>query len=205
MKIIRVEPTTPMVALTWMIGTRCNYDCMYCPTAWHDNTSQHPDLASLKQVWDNFYENTQAQQQPYKVSFTGGEVTANRSFLPLVEYIRNGNFNIGQLLITTNGSASEKYYTRLAALVDAISFSTHSEFFDEQEFFNKVERINAIMVRPQKSVHVNIMDEAWNQHRIPVYQAWLEQRGISHSVNTVNYTNQIRNAPVQQGVANLVT
>lgn len=204
MKIIRVEPTTPMIALTWMIGTRCNYDCMYCPTAWHDSTSQHPDLVNLKQVWDNFYENTQAQQQPYKVSFTGGEVTANRSFLPLVEYIKNGDFDIGQLLITTNGSASEKYYTRLAALVDAISFSTHSEFFNEQEFFNKVERINTIMVRPQKSVHVNIMDERWNQHRIPVYQAWLSQRGISHSVNTVDYTNQIRSTPVQQGVTNLV-
>jgi len=204
MKIIKVEPATPMIALTWMISTRCNYDCMYCPTAWHDSTSKHPDLDNLKQVWDNFYENTRAQQQPYKVSFTGGEVTANRSFLPLVEYIRNGNFNIGQLLVTTNGSASEKYYTKLAASVDAISFSTHSEFFDEQEFFNKVEKINAIMVRPQKSVHVNIMDESWNQHRIPVYQSWLTQRGISHSVNTVDYTNQIRSMPVQQGVTNLV-
>ena len=71
--------------------------------------------------------------------------------------------------------------------------------------FDKVEQINAIMVRPQKSVHVNIMDEAWNQHRIPVYQAWLEQRGISHSVNTIDYTNQIRSMPVQQGVENLVT
>lgn len=204
MKIIKVEPATPMIALTWMISTRCNYDCMYCPTAWHDSTSKHPDLDNLKQVWDNFYENTRAQQQPYKVSFTGGEATANRSFLPLVEYIRNGNFNIGQLLVTTNGSASEKYYTKLAASVDAISFSTHSEFFDEQEFFNKVEKINAIMVRPQKSVHVNIMDESWNQHRIPVYQSWLTQRGISHSVNTVDYTNQIRSMPVQQGVTNLV-
>lgn len=205
MKIIRVEPTMPMITLTWMIGTRCNYDCMYCPITLHDSTSKHPDLTDLKQAWDNFYENTRDQQQPYKVSFTGGEVTANRSFLPLVEYIRNGNFNIGQLLITTNGSASEKYYTRLAALVDAISFSTHSEFFNEQEFFNKVEQINTIMIRPQKSVHVNIMDESWNQHRIPVYQAWLEQRGISHSVNTIDYTNQIRNMPVQQGVTNLVT
>lgn len=204
MKIIRVEPTTPMIVLTWMIGTRCNYDCMYCPTIWHDSTSQHPDLANLKQVWDNFYEKTRAQQQPYKVSFTGGEVTANRSFLPLVEYIRNSNFNIGQMLVTTNGSASEKYYTKLANLVDAISFSTHSEFFNEQEFFNKVEKINTIMVRPQKSVHVNIMDEQWNRHRVSTYQAWLNQRGISHSVNTVDYAIQIRSTPVQQGVANLV-
>ena len=204
MKIIRVDPTTPMVALTWMIGTRCNYDCMYCPSAWHDNTSEHPDLDDLKQVWDNFYENTRNQQLPYKVSFTGGEVTANRSFLPLVEYICNGNFGTGQILVTTNGSASKNYYTKLANLVDAISFSTHSEFFNEQEFFDKVYAIHQLMPRPNKSVHVNIMDESWNQHRIPVYQSWLDQRGVSHSINVIDYTNKIRNAPVQQGVTNLV-
>jgi molybdenum cofactor biosynthesis enzyme MoaA len=204
MKIIRVEPTIPMIALTWMIGTRCNYDCMYCPTIWHDNTSAHPKFEDLKLTWDNFYENTCAQELPYKISFTGGEVTANRNFLPLIEYLQSGNFNIGQIVVTTNGSASKNYYTKLAALVNAISFSTHSEFFNEEEFFNKVYAVHQLMPRPNKSVHVNIMDESWNQHRIPMYQAWLDQRGISHSVNVIDYANQIRNTPVQQGVANLV-
>ena len=204
MKIIRVEPTTPMISLTWLIGTRCNYDCMYCPADLHDNTSKHPELDNLIQAWDNFYENTKSQQLPYKISFTGGEVTANRSFLPLVEYICQGNFGMGQIVVTTNGSASLNYYKKLARLVDAIGFSTHSEFFNEQEFFNKVSAIHDIMPRPNKSVHVNVMNESWNQHRIPVYQSWLDQRGISYSVNIVDYTKQIRKEPVQQGVANLV-
>lgn len=204
MKIVRVEPTTPMIVLTWMVGTRCNYDCMYCPADLHDNTSKHPDLDKLILAWDNFYQNTKSQQLPYKISFTGGEVTANRSFLPLVEYIQNGNFNIGQIVVTTNGSASKKYYTKLAALVDSISFSTHSEFFNEQEFFNKVHAVHQLMPRPNKNVHVNIMDESWNQQRIPVYKSWLEQRGISYSVNIINYAKQIRDTPVQLGVANLV-
>jgi MoaA/NifB/PqqE/SkfB family radical SAM enzyme len=177
---------------------------MYCPADLHDNTSKHPDFEKLKQTWDNFYENTRAQELPYKISFTGGEVTANRSFLPLVEYICAGNFNIGQMLVTTNGSASKNYYTKLAQLVNAISFSTHSEFFNEQEFFDKVHAINQLMPRPNKSVHVNIMDESWNQHRIPVYKSWLDQHGISHSVNVIDYTNQIRNTPVQLGATNLV-
>lgn len=204
MKIIRVEPITPMISLSWMLGTRCNYDCMYCPSTLHDTTSKHPDLNKLIQTWDNFYQRTKDRQIPYKISFTGGEVTANRSFLPLLKYIRNNNFNIGQILVTTNGSASKNYYAKLAALVDAISFSTHSEFFNEQEFFNKVSIIHQIMIRPEKSVHVNIMDESWNQKRIPVYQSWLDQRGISYSVNAIDYSQQIRNVAVQQGVTNLV-
>lgn len=186
-----------------MIGARCNYDCMYCPTDLHDTTSSHPDLEQLKTVWDSFYQKTQHINLPYKISFTGGEVTANRSFLPLVEHLRSGAFNIGQLLVTTNGSASVNYYTRLSGLVDAISFSTHSEFINEQEFFNKTQVINNLMIRPAKSFHLNIMNEFWNQDRIALYQAWCLQHSISHSINQIDYNAQTRSEPILQGVYNL--
>lgn len=202
--IVRVDPTEPAIALTWMISTRCNYDCMYCPADWHDDSSDHPDLVTLQQVWDNFYAKTSSQQQPYKISFTGGEVTANRNFIPLIKYIRKGNFNIKQVVVTTNGSASKKYYAQLVQWVDAISFSTHSEFFNEQDFFSKVEHINGLMPRPSKSLHVNIMDEPWNKNRISLYQDWCQQRNISYSVNAINFSRQIRTEPVHKGVENLV-
>lgn len=192
-----------MVSLTWMIGSRCNYDCMYCPADVHDNTSKHADLEQLKTAWNSLYEKTKHQNLPYKLSFTGGEVTANKSFLPLIEYLRSGKFNIGQLLITTNGSASTNYYRRLCELVDSISFSTHSEFFDESEFFTKVLAIDQVMPRPNKSVHVNIMDEWWNQDRIEMYKTWLDQHNISYSVNRIDYSQQIRNYPLKQGKQNL--
>ena len=202
-KIIRVEPVAEMLSLTWMIGSRCNYDCMYCPEELHDMTSPHPDLEKLKQAWHILHTKTQHLNLPYKISFTGGEVTANKSFLPLVQYIKNGDFNIGQLVVTTNGSASLNYYQRLCSLVDAISFSTHSEFFDEAEFFSKVEQLDKIMLRPAKSLHVNIMDEYWNQNRIPLYQTWLQDRNISHSVNRVNHSRQTRTHILYQGKQNL--
>ncbi len=201
-KIIRVEPTTPMVSLTWMIGSRCNYDCMYCPSELHDVTSAHPDLDKLKSAWASLYNRTKHLNMPYKLSFTGGEVTANKQFLPLIEYLKS-NHNIGQITVTTNGSASVNYYTRLAGLVNSISFSTHSEFFNEQEFFDKVNAINTIMIRPEKSVHVNIMDEYWNRDRTAMYTRWLEKNNISHSVNTLDYSKQIRNHPQLKGVYNL--
>jgi MoaA/NifB/PqqE/SkfB family radical SAM enzyme len=201
-RIIRVEPTTPMVSLTWMIGSRCNYDCMYCPSELHDMTSSHPDLNKLTSAWVSLYNKTQHLNLPYKLSFTGGEVTANKQFLPLIEYLKS-NYNIGQITVTTNGSASINYYTRLAGLVDSISFSTHSEFFNEQEFFDKVSAINKLMPRPEKSVHVNVMDEYWNRDRIAIYTKWLEKNMISYSVNTLDYSKQIRNHPELKGVYNL--
>jgi len=204
-KIIQVEPATSMISLTWMIGARCNYDCMYCPAELHDDTSAHPDLEKLKLAWNNLHSQTKHLNQSYKISFTGGEVTANKSFLPLIEYIKSGAFDIGQLVVTTNGSASLNYYQRLCHLVDAVSFSTHSEFFDEAEFFNKVYQLNQIMIRPEKSLHVNIMDEYWNQGRIELYKIWLDDRNISYSINSINYDRQTRTHVLDQGKQNLET
>lgn len=201
--IVKVEPTEPSISLTWMLGSRCNYDCMYCPSELHDSTSLYPNLETLQNIWHNFYNKTHNQLLPYKISFTGGEVTANRSFLPLVTWLKD-HYQIDKIIVTTNGSASVRYYLKLAKLVDAISFSTHSEFFNEQKFFLKIQTVNQAMTRPQKSVHVNIMNEYWNQDRIQMYQQWLDQRGISNSVNSINYDRQTRSVPHFQGVMNLV-
>ena len=202
-KIIRVEPTIPMISLTWMIGARCNYDCMYCPSELHDKTSSHPDLEKLKTAWQSLYQKTKEQQLPYKISFTGGEVTANKSFLPLIEYLTTGEFDIGQLIVTTNGSASLNYYKKLARLVDAISFSTHSEFIEEKTFFNKALVINSMMIRPEKSFHLNIMNEFWNQDRIELYKSWCQEHNVGYSINTIDYSVQTRTDPILQGIYNL--
>ena len=202
-RIIRVEPTDDTVSLTWMIGPRCNYDCMYCPDDLHDKTSKHPDVETLKAIWQRFYEKTQHFGLPYKISFTGGEVTANKSFLPLVEYITQGNFGVSQIIVSTNGSASVNYYRRLAKMVTAMSFSLHSEFVNEQEFFDKVKQIDQLMIRPVRSLHVNIMNEYWNEDRIKHYESWLQQNQISYSVNNIDWSLQSKPVPVMQGVYNL--
>jgi MoaA/NifB/PqqE/SkfB family radical SAM enzyme len=202
--IVRVTPVPEHFALTWMLGSRCNYDCMYCPSDLHDATSRPHDLETMQQVWRNIHSKTKHKNLPYKISFTGGEVTANKNFLPLVEWLRTTYTDIGMILLTTNGSASQRYYEQLSTCVESISFSTHSEFMDEQEFFNKVLAVNQLMIRPVKSVHVNIMDEHWNQSRIELYKKYLDQNQISYSVNCINYEYSTRTEILNKGKANLV-
>lgn len=204
MKIIRVDPVPKYFSITWMLGSRCNYDCMYCPSELHDNTSRPHDLETMQQTWISIYNKTKHNNLPYKISFTGGEVTANKNFLPLVEWLRTNYSDIQMILLTTNGSASKNYYTKLSQSVEAISFSTHSEFINEQEFFDKVEAVNSIMTRPEKSVHVNIMDEFWNQDRIALYKTWLDNRNITYTVNKINYERGTRQNFLQEGTYNLV-
>ena len=203
MKIIRVEPVENNITLNWMIGARCNYDCMYCPSWFHNTDIPDHSLEEFKTVWSNFYSVTHERNLPYKVLFTGGEVTANKNFLPLIEFLRTQPVNM-QIMVNTNGSASKRYYQQLGLLVDSITFSTHSEFFDETQFFEKVLLLNQLMTRPEKSVHVNIMDEYWNKDRNELYKQFLEKNQVSYSLNTINYNVKIRDFPLNKGKLNLV-
>lgn len=202
-KIIRVEPVPEYFSITWMLGARCNYDCMYCSSELHDNTSTPHSLETMQKVWCSIYDQTKHKNLPYKLSFTGGELTANKNFLPLVKWLRANYPEIAMILFTTNGSASLNHYKKLAECVESISFSVHSEHINEQEFFHKAHEIDKLMIRPKKSFHVNIMNEYWNADRIPLYEQWLSERNISHSVNLIDYSRKTRDHAVIQGVFNL--
>jgi MoaA/NifB/PqqE/SkfB family radical SAM enzyme len=202
-KIIALRPVPEYFSLTWMLGSRCNYDCMYCPAELHDSTSRPHSLETMQEVWTNIHNKTKHKNLSYKISFTGGEVTANRNFLPLIKWLRNNYSDIALIMLTTNGSASERYYSELSQHVESISFSTHSEFMNEQQFFSTVKTVNALMPRPKKSVHVNVMDEYWNQDRIKNYQSWLEKYNISYSINSINYENAVRTTILKKGQQNL--
>ena len=190
-KIIKIEPLPKYYSITWMLGAFCNYNCSYCPDELHDTTSRPHDLETLKTAWQNVYQKTQHLGLKYKISFTGGEVTANKNFLPFLEWLRSNYTDVAVALLTTNGSASANYYIKLARVVEAISFSTHSEFMDEEEFFDKTVKINSVMIRPQKSFHVNIMNESWNADGITRYKSLLDKHNISYTVNEIFYAKQI--------------
>jgi MoaA/NifB/PqqE/SkfB family radical SAM enzyme len=176
---------------------------MYCPTSLHDDHSKHAPLDQLKQRWQSIFSKTVHKNLPYKISFTGGEVTVNKSFLPLLQWMRKDyQANIAKILVTTNGSANLNYYTKLYALVDNLSLSFHSEHADEQKFFDLAIKLHQNLL-PGKHLHVNIMNETWNQHRIPAYQEILEQYGISNAINSINYSKQTRSFPIMKGKANL--
>jgi molybdenum cofactor biosynthesis enzyme MoaA len=176
---------------------------MYCSPRWHDNTSKHKSLDELKANWLSIYTQSQQHKLKYKISFTGGEVTGNKHFYPFVKWLReNYGEHIQQILLTTNGSATYKYYSKLYEVVDNISFSVHSEHIDEKKFFDTVIKLHATIAK-DKFIHVNIMNEFWNSERIPVYAELLKAHNISHNINEIDYTQQTRTIPIMKGKLNL--
>jgi hypothetical protein len=185
---------------------------MYCPSNLHDDYSNHLDLDVMQHRWTSIYEKTKHRHLPYKISFSGGEVATNKHFLPLVEWlVQNYKNQIKQMLVTTNGSASIAYYTRLFQNVSNIAFSLHSEHVDEQHFFNNVISLHKSIstdnlhnrTTVKRHLHVNIMNEYWNQDRIQLYVSLLSKYNISHSVNQIDYKFQTRTIPIMKGNLNL--
>jgi len=202
-RIVQVTPTEEYFSVTWQVGIRCNYDCMYCSPEWHDNSSKHHSLETLQEAWRQIYLKTQYLKLPYKVSFTGGELTTNRHFLPFVLWLReNYGDKLFKLLLTTNGSATFKYYNKMFDAIDNISFSVHSEHINEQKFFDMIVKLKQ-QISASKFIHVDIMNEAWNQDRIPLYIEFLANHGISYSMNEIDYKFQNRVYPIFQGKLNL--
>lgn len=202
-EVIKITPVEDVFSITWNIGKRCNYDCVYCPAMFHDDSSKHLSLTQFKNYWIAIYNKSVDKNLKYKISFTGGEVTTNKNFLPFVEWLKeNYASEIHSILVTTNGSASFKYYEKMYLLVDNISFSTHSEFFHEKKFFETMVKLKKIL--PQnKFIHVNIMDEYWNRDRIVKYKKILEEHQIGYNISEVHPIKASREFPIFKGKLDL--
>ena len=202
-KIVKVVPTEQYFSINWQVGIRCNYDCMYCSPEWHDDHSKPHSLETLQTAWLKIHQSTCYHGLPYKIAFTGGELTSNKHFLPFVTWLRqNYGKELFKLMFTTNGSATYKYYLKMFESMDNITFSLHSEHVDEQKFFDMVIRLKQ-NIDPMRFILVAIMNEYWNQERIPMYKELLDRHQISYTVNEIDYSYQTRSIPIMKGKLNL--
>lgn len=153
-KVTNRWPHQNSIKIEWNIGKRCNYDCSYCPSAIHDNTSPHTDIEILKSTIDLLSK----LEKPVRLSFTGGEPCVHPKFNELVRYAKHKN--ISWISVTTNGTRPYNFYANLP--VDQYVFSIHLEY-NWQRVFNIVKNIvnlTNIKVVAQIMAHHDYMDAA---------------------------------------------
>ena len=193
--IVKVEPTESVFTINWFLDLYCNFDCMYCPSYFHSKDKTHKTFDQLVKFWLDILSKTSKKNLKYKISFTGGEVTTNKNFLPFLQWLDTNYGDIIQSMgFTTNGSAPLRYYIKAIKIpsISYISFSTHSEFFNENKFFNTIVLLHKDVIELNKSMHVNIMNEYWNNNEILVYSKYLKNKNIPFSINEIDYSVKIR-------------
>ena len=125
-------PHQGSIKIEWNLGKRCNYDCSYCPSSIHDNTSSHTDIETLKGTVDKLT----ALGKPVRLSFTGGEPCVHPKFPELIKYCNHKG--ISWISVTTNGTLPYEFYASLN--VDQYVFSLHLEY-DWQRVYDTMSKL----------------------------------------------------------------
>lgn len=153
-KVTSRWPHQNSIKVEWNLGKRCNYNCSYCPSYIHDNTSPHTDIDILKLAVDRLVE----LNKPIRLSFTGGEPCVHPKFDELVRYAKYKG--VSWISVTTNGTRPYEFYASLP--VDQYVFSIHLEY-NWRRVFNTVESVcdqTKIKVIAQIMAHHDYMDAA---------------------------------------------
>jgi len=154
-KVTSRWPHQDSIKIEWNLGKRCNYDCSYCPSIIHDNSSPHTNIEILKATVDKLM----TLGKPIRLSFTGGEPTVHPNFIELVKYANHKN--IKWISVTTNGTLPFEFYSKLP--VDQYVISLHLEY-NWQGVWETVRKLSETNVK----VMAQIM--AHHDHMQEVYQ-----------------------------------
>ena len=154
-KVTSRWPHQNAIKVEWNLGKRCNYDCSYCPSSIHDNTSPHTDIETLKSCVDKLI----TLGKPIRLSFTGGEPTVHPKFRELIQYCNH--VGISWISVTTNGTLPYEFYASLN--IDQLVFSLHLEY-DWQRVYDtmsKVADLTKIKLIAQIMCHHDHMNAAY--------------------------------------------
>ena len=138
MAIRKIEDQSRRYQIIWDLGRRCTYACSYCPPHRNNKWSPMASLDELKSTLDDvveyalLYDEFRNVPSLKKVSFTGGEPTANPIFTDFLRYMKQTypDFSRG---VTTNGWFSRKKADELVELSSGGTISYHCESTDDMK------------------------------------------------------------------------
>ena len=169
-------PHQNSIKIEWNLGKRCNYDCSYCPSSIHDNTSPHTDIEILKATVDKLM----TLGKPIRLSFTGGEPCVHPKFDELVRYCKH--VGISWISVTTNGTRPYEFYASLP--VNQYVFSIHFEY--------DVERILDTILKVVESTKIKVVAQIMAHHshmlNVRTVRTMLMNQQVPNTVRRIRWT-----------------
>ena len=153
-----------LFSISWILGRFCNYSCSYC---WPYANSKTPDHQELS-VYINSIEQIKLQANDngftnFHWSFSGGEPTAYKHLLSLIEHVGTDSIHM-----TTNLSPGKSWWDRYLQTSSecrrrTITASFHHEFADENEFADKILYLmdNGVFVTINQVMVPELFDEIY--------------------------------------------
>lgn len=133
----------PLFNISWILGRFCNYKCSYCWPYARADVPDHQTLELYKNTVNEIKRQARANGfDQFHWSFSGGEPTAYKDLLNLVEHLEDGKTPYQTIHLTTNLSPGSKWWGAFCHATRnlqrrSITASFHAEFAKEQEFGDK--------------------------------------------------------------------
>lgn len=187
----------PLFAVSWILGRFCNYKCSYCWPYARSSTKDHFSLEVYQNTIDEIKRQARANGfTEFHWSFSGGEPTAYKELLKLIESLDEIDNSYQSFHMTTNLSPNYKFWRKwldATAFLDRVSItaSFHAEFANETEFADK------ILMLMEYGVFVTI-----NQVMVPDQFYDLYDRCARFSEKGINVTLKPQSDPTASFVVN---
>lgn len=153
--------------VSWILSSKCNYRCSYCPSFLHDGKAPGPDVVTAKKFIKEL--NGQLTNKKICYRFSGGEPTYWKHFLDLADYIKQqGNY----FSFLSNGSRDVAYFKAMAEFADGLILSYHPEYSKPAHFIE----IGKVMKCP---VVVNMMVSPENFESVTSVAKQLFEGGLA--------------------------
>jgi len=177
-KITSSWPHQDSIKVEWNLGKRCNYDCTYCPSSIHDNTSPHTDINILERAVDRLCE----IGKPLRISLTGGEPCVHPNIEDLLDYFkRKGVFWVN---LTTNGTRQPNWYLNNEMFFNHLVFSLHFEHDHDRVLETIIAYDNAC----NKDFFVNVMAHHAHMTEVRRVVDYFDGAGIKYAVRRIRWT-----------------
>ena len=135
----------PLFSVSWILGRFCNYNCSYCWPYARSDKVDHYNLDLYKTTINEIKRQARSNGfTDFHFSFSGGEPTAYKDFLNLIDhYASDTDSKYQSFHMTSNCSPGLKWWKRLVSklsLLDraSVTASFHAEFANEDEFSEKL-------------------------------------------------------------------
>ena len=135
---------TNLFSVSWILGRFCNYKCSYCWPYANTDKPDYQELEIYKTSIDEIKKQAKANGfDKFHFSFSGGEPTAYKGFLDLINHYEDYESEYLSIHMTSNCSPAKKWWKKFLDVTDvmdrrSITASFHAEFADEKEFGDKL-------------------------------------------------------------------
>ena len=187
MDINKIEPLNDVVNINWRIINHCNYDCVYCPSEYHDKSYVMKDTNHYINVIIPLLKKIKVHSsKPIELFIDGGEPTRLKGLKEVCKQIKTLDPKI-RITIASNGSQSFNYYKDLAQYVNNYAFSVHFHLIKIKPFIKKTIMLRKILGK--HSVCCQIMAEIDYFNECKIMAKYFDKYDIWFNILAINYEN----------------